>query len=78
MEKSPPTLIAGHGTCDNCQYCGVRTGPSNQLQLVCRFNPPTASAALMMTQGGPSWSIVGVFAPVEKGDWCSNFDAKLH
>lgn len=75
MEKNSPVLN-GRGYCEQCRHCSARVEPgSKTIALVCRLNPPTASAALLMTpQGQAQWQVACIWPQVNKDDFCGKFE----
>lgn len=57
--------------CGACFY--YRVDPRNLRQGTCRFNPP--APAMVGTSSGQPMT-VGMFPPVQEGEWCGKWQSK--
>jgi hypothetical protein len=65
------------GSCDMCKFCGIMSGASKEVTFVCRYNPPTVTAAAIPQGNGVGWAAAGFFPPVSRLDWCRCFEPVL-
>lgn len=80
MDKTERNDRAMHarGSCDMCKWCGIASAAGKIVTFVCRFNPPTTHAALVMSPQGPAWQGMTTWPNVDKTDYCSRYEPQLH